>query len=357
MKNVNAYTGPQRFAHRGLVQAAPENTLGAFQGAVDGGYEGIEIDVQMTRDGEIVIAHDSNFTRMTLGHPDGGSNRRIRDLTWDEIQKIELPYANHLLSEVPPEHSEIQLLATLPKLVMGQVEGRDYETALAEDGRMAHLMRFSDFDAWLTAQSRSITVEVEVKAPGLAGPILELLSRSPNTGSYILFSGDPVYVEEMQAAVRKNGKPTGLRMGANMRRLTEEAKRMIPNMDLFEVGLNADAFTCEDVRWLGGSMCSRIWEIIPIGGKKWLHAACWGLRPTTRRRTQAGGIPGTELQACPIASDLPQDADHAGMATQLTVFYGLRMCGRLCLTELLYPGSSLSFFFPRRQIFLGFSRV
>ena len=77
MKNVNAYTGPQRFAHRGLVQAAPENTLGAFQGAVDGGYEGIEIDVQMTRDGEIVIAHDSNFTRMTLGHPDGGSNRRI----------------------------------------------------------------------------------------------------------------------------------------------------------------------------------------------------------------------------------------------------------------------------------------
>ena len=200
MKNVNAYTGPQRFAHRGLVQAAPENTLGAFQGAVDGGYEGIEIDVQMTRDGEIVIAHDSNFTRMTLGHPDGGSNRRIRDLTWDEIQKIELPYANHLLSEVPPEHSEIQLLAMLPKLVMGQVEGRDYETALAEDGRMAHLMRFSDFDAWLTAQSRSITVEVEVKAPGLAGPILELLSRSPNTGSYILFSGDPVYVEEMQAA-------------------------------------------------------------------------------------------------------------------------------------------------------------
>ena len=36
-----------------------------------------------------------------------------------------------------------------------------------------------------------------------------------------------------------------------MRRLTEETKRMIPNMDLFEVGLNADAFTCEDVRWLG----------------------------------------------------------------------------------------------------------
>ena len=210
---------------------------------------------------------------------------------------------------------------------------------------MAHLMRFSDFDAWLAAQSRSITVEVEVKAPGLAGPILELLSRSPNTGSYILFSGDPVYVEEMQAAVRKNGKPTGLRMGANMRRLTEEAKRMIPNMDLFEVGLNAMRLPARMFAgWESmGSMCSRIWEIILIGGRKWLHAACWGLRPTTRRRTPTGGIPGTELQACPIVSDLPQDADHAGMTTQLTVFYGLRMCGRLCLTELLYPGSGLLF--------------
>ena len=59
---------------------------------------------------------------------------------------------------------------------------------LSQPAKMAHLMRFSDFDAWLTAQSRSITVEVEVKAPGLAGPILELLSRSPNTGSHILFS-------------------------------------------------------------------------------------------------------------------------------------------------------------------------
>lgn len=148
-------------------------------------------------------------------------------------------------------------------------------------------------------------------------------------------------------------------MGANMRRLTEETKRMIPNMDLFEVGLNADAFTCEDVRWLGEHgihVFSNLGDY-PDWWEKMVTRGVLGLRPTTRRRTPTGGIPDTELQACPIASDLPQDADHAGMTTQLTVFYGLRMCGRLCLTELLYPGSGLSFFFPRRQIFLGFSRV
>lgn len=115
------------------------------------------------------------------------------------------------------------------------------------------------------------------QSPGLAGPILELLSRSPNTGSYILFSGDPVYVEEMQAAVRKNGKPTGLRMGANMRRLTEEAKRMIPNMDLFEVGLNAVRLP---VRMFAGwesmgSMCSRSGRLPGLVGKNGYTRRGW----------------------------------------------------------------------------------
>ena len=250
MKNTNTYTGPMRFVHRGLAQVAPENTLEAFQGAVNGGYEGIEIDIQMTKDGEIVVAHDSNFTRMTLGHPRGGSNCQIKDLTWEEIRKIELPYANHLLSEELPEHSEIEIMAILPKLVMGQIEGRDYKTALAEDGRMAHLMRFSDFDAWLTSQNRKITVEVEIKAPNLSKPLIELLDNSPNADSYILFSGKSAYIEELQSTVIKDGKPAGLRLGANIRYLTEEIKKKIPKMDLFEVGLNAEAFTQEDVQWL-----------------------------------------------------------------------------------------------------------
>lgn len=250
MEKVSTYTGPMRFVHRGLAQVAPENTVGAFQGAVDGGYEGIEIDIQMTKDGEVVVAHDSNFTRMTLGHPMGGSNCRIKDLTWEEIRQIELPYANHLLSEELPNHSGIEFMAILPELVMGQVEGRDYQTVLAEDGRMAHLMRFSDFDTWLTSQRREVTVEIEIKAPNLARPMLDLLDGSPNIANYILFSGNPAYIEEIQSIAAKEGKPKALRLGANIRYLTEDVKRMIPKMDLFEVGLNAEAFTKEDVQWL-----------------------------------------------------------------------------------------------------------
>ena len=44
--------------HRGYSGKYPENTLLAFQKAVESGAEGIELDVQLTRDGEVVVIHD-----------------------------------------------------------------------------------------------------------------------------------------------------------------------------------------------------------------------------------------------------------------------------------------------------------
>ena len=48
------------WAHRGASGYAPENTLDAFQKAVEMGADGIELDVQMTKDGELVVIHDEN---------------------------------------------------------------------------------------------------------------------------------------------------------------------------------------------------------------------------------------------------------------------------------------------------------
>lgn len=250
MKKTITYTGPMRLAHRGLAQVAPENTLGAFQGAVDQGYEGIEIDIQISKDGEIIVAHDSNFTRMTLGHPTAFSNRRLCEMTWDEISRMELPYANHMLPASLPSHTEIEEMAIMPNRLMGQERNRDYETALTEDGRMAHLIRFQDFDAWLTTQKRDVTVEIEVKTGGLVNRMLEILDKSPNVGHYILFSGVPAYNAEIQETCKKQGKPDGLRLGANLRFMNDETRRAIREWDLFEIGLNADRFTQADVLWL-----------------------------------------------------------------------------------------------------------
>lgn len=59
------------WAHRGAggwdKQYAPENTMPAFRKAVEMGADGIELDVQFSRDGEIVICHDETIDRTSNG--------------------------------------------------------------------------------------------------------------------------------------------------------------------------------------------------------------------------------------------------------------------------------------------------
>jgi len=73
----------QYIAHRGLfdnTQNYPENTLAAFQRAVDAGY-GIELDVRLTKDGQLVVAHDDGLQRIC------GEDIEIADLTYDELSQ------------------------------------------------------------------------------------------------------------------------------------------------------------------------------------------------------------------------------------------------------------------------------
>ena len=70
-------------AHRGYSAAAPENTLPAFQLAIDHDCERAELDVQMTRDGVVMVTHDANLRRCA------GRNENIYDLTYDEVRKLD----------------------------------------------------------------------------------------------------------------------------------------------------------------------------------------------------------------------------------------------------------------------------
>lgn len=72
-------------AHRGLWSpgGAPENSLGAFQAACAGGY-GVELDVQLSADGEAVVFHDDKLTRMT------GTEGRLRDRSAAELAELRL---------------------------------------------------------------------------------------------------------------------------------------------------------------------------------------------------------------------------------------------------------------------------
>ncbi|MEG1427139.1 MAG: glycerophosphodiester phosphodiesterase family protein, partial [Oscillospiraceae bacterium] len=70
-------------AHRGNSVGVPENSLPAFQKAIDLGADYIELDVQETKDGAIVVTHDSNFVRCT------GVDYNVWEHTLSEIQKLD----------------------------------------------------------------------------------------------------------------------------------------------------------------------------------------------------------------------------------------------------------------------------
>lgn len=56
-----------RIGHRGAAALAPENTLASFRKAVELGVDGVEFDVQRTRDGALVVIHDEAVDRTTNG--------------------------------------------------------------------------------------------------------------------------------------------------------------------------------------------------------------------------------------------------------------------------------------------------
>ena len=76
----------KNIAHRGLHekdQSIPENSLAAFARAVENGY-GVELDVQLSRDGRVVVFHDDTLERVC------GDKRRVDEVDFDELRTLRL---------------------------------------------------------------------------------------------------------------------------------------------------------------------------------------------------------------------------------------------------------------------------
>ena len=114
---------PLVFAHRGFGDLAPDNSLYAVERALQAGMDGVDVDGQLTRDGELVIFHDLSVDRLTA---DTG---RVRDKTLAQMLALDL--------------------------------GPKY----APDIREAYVRTFEDF---LRAVKGRGILMVELKVPGLA---------------------------------------------------------------------------------------------------------------------------------------------------------------------------------------------
>lgn len=70
-------------AHRGASKVAPENTLAAFEAAIEDMADCVELDIQMSKDGVLVVMHDPNALRTT------GIDRNISDMSYWEIRRLD----------------------------------------------------------------------------------------------------------------------------------------------------------------------------------------------------------------------------------------------------------------------------
>lgn len=76
----------RNFAHRGFSGQYPENTMIAFEKALEAGCEGIEMDVHLTKDNELVIIHDEKTDRTS------NITGYVKDMTYEELSKADFSY-------------------------------------------------------------------------------------------------------------------------------------------------------------------------------------------------------------------------------------------------------------------------
>lgn len=101
--------------HRGFASNYPENSLIGFEKAAQLGVDGVELDVHLTQDGEVVVHHDETINRMTTG------SGFIQQMTLAELQAFPLRsrWRRRVYEEKIPTLAEVlSLLAAYPQVLI-----------------------------------------------------------------------------------------------------------------------------------------------------------------------------------------------------------------------------------------------
>lgn len=111
--NVGIISRTQVSAHRGFSRIAPENTLYAFEAAIESGADYIELDVQLTSDGQLVVFHDESINRTTDG------KGKLRNYTYDELMQFSA--GSWFGKDESFSDAKIPLLSEVLELVKGDI--------------------------------------------------------------------------------------------------------------------------------------------------------------------------------------------------------------------------------------------
>ena len=175
-KNV---TFPLIIAHRGASAVAPENTLAAFELAHQASADGIELDVMLCKDNQLVVIHDDTVDRTTNG------SGRVRDMTYAELEELDV--GSHFSADFVGEKIPLltQVYELLGKKLLINVELKNYATPfddltakvieLTEKFNLVDSIILSSFNPINLSKARRINRNIRLgllTAPGKPGKIL-----------------------------------------------------------------------------------------------------------------------------------------------------------------------------------------
>jgi glycerophosphoryl diester phosphodiesterase len=161
---------PLVIAHRGDSAHRPENTLASFAGALEVGASMVELDVQLTADGELVVIHDPQLDRTTTGSGD------VRRLTLAEVRAVSASYPGRFgdawKGERVPTLAEALTLLKDRARVLIEIKGESVseESASGVEAHTVELVRrlgLSDAVALISFEHRAL-VRLKTLAPEIA---------------------------------------------------------------------------------------------------------------------------------------------------------------------------------------------
>src|ERR1035438_9977333 len=106
-------------SHRGGAKLAPENSIEAIKVSRSLGVDAAEIDIRVTKDGQLVVFHDKSLKRLA------GINKAIKNLTVNEIKQINLKSG----AKIPTLEELLNAAGDLPLIIEGK--GTDWANKLA----------------------------------------------------------------------------------------------------------------------------------------------------------------------------------------------------------------------------------
>ncbi|RHO30863.1 glycerophosphodiester phosphodiesterase [Roseburia sp. AM16-25] len=168
-------TKPLVWAHRGASGYAPENTLAAFQKAVDLGADGVELDIQLTKDDQIVVIHDEMIDRTSDG------KGWVKDYTLEELRAFNYnrtkPEYKH--ADIPTMREVFELLKPTGLFINIEIKTgvvfyekiEEKILALAKEMGMEDRVCYSSFNHYTVTRIHELKPDAEVGFLYADGPI------------------------------------------------------------------------------------------------------------------------------------------------------------------------------------------